>query len=290
MRRWILAGVAVIVWLATASSATAAYPGHNGRIAFYRADGHIYTIRPGGTGLRKLGFGTLPAYSPDGKRIAFVYRDDVWTMNSDGTNRQRVTTSAANDSAPTWSPDGTKIAFASDRNGGGLFTLNSTAPYGTARRAVQTPVDIPTFDDAPAWATNGFIYFTRYADGGSFCDASQDTMRVNLVTGTVRRILINAVNADPGPASHALVYDHAYVSADCQNFFEGISVANIDGSNLHAVTPPRAAPPTDQQPVFSPSSTKTAFQRGSYIYTVSPSGANLHRVTLGQAPSWQSTA
>ncbi len=59
------------------------------------------------------------AWSPDGKQIAFYakYNDkktwSIHTMNSDGTNRKRLTHAVDTwDSAPSWSPDGRKIAFA----------------------------------------------------------------------------------------------------------------------------------------------------------------------------------
>jgi TolB protein len=38
-------------------------------------------------------------------------------MNGDGGNPVRLTNNHANDGLPAWSPDGRKIAFASDRDG-----------------------------------------------------------------------------------------------------------------------------------------------------------------------------
>ena len=65
-----------------------------------------------------------PAWSPDGRRIAFVrgqsspdlYATDLYVMNADGSNVVRRTNVGSNDS-PAWSPDGTKIAFSSVRDG-----------------------------------------------------------------------------------------------------------------------------------------------------------------------------
>jgi Tol biopolymer transport system component len=55
-------------------------------------------------------------FSPDGSRIAFVhnedaFRNEIYVMNLDGTNLERLTNNTANDSRPVFSPDGTKIAF-----------------------------------------------------------------------------------------------------------------------------------------------------------------------------------
>jgi len=64
-----------------------------------------------------------PAWSPDGERIAFMstrsnrkqaYDGDeleIYVMDADGANIQRLTRRPHADGHPDWSPDGTKIAF-----------------------------------------------------------------------------------------------------------------------------------------------------------------------------------
>lgn len=56
--------------------------------------------------------------SPDGSKIAFMYKGDIFTVPSSGGEAIRLTADPGFDSNPVWSPDGEKIAFASDRNGG----------------------------------------------------------------------------------------------------------------------------------------------------------------------------
>lgn len=62
-----------------------------------------------------LGPGYAPAWSPDGKQIAFYLQPDntqrqtpgVWTMNADGSDRKWLCAGKA----PRWSPDGSQIAL-----------------------------------------------------------------------------------------------------------------------------------------------------------------------------------
>jgi TolB protein len=64
---------------------------------------------------------TAPALSPDGQRIAFMSRRDgnweIYVVNADGSELQRLTNDPADDGLPTWSPDGRALAFVSNRDG-----------------------------------------------------------------------------------------------------------------------------------------------------------------------------
>ena len=85
------------------------------KIAFASMQG-IYTINTGGTDLQQLTFvySLVPEYSPDGTRIAYVATEaaeDIFIINSDGTNNHRITTSVENDFVPSWSPDGNRLVY-----------------------------------------------------------------------------------------------------------------------------------------------------------------------------------
>ncbi|MCK9315506.1 MAG: S41 family peptidase [Verrucomicrobia bacterium] len=68
----------------------------------------------------------LPALSPDGKTLAFVYRGDIWSVPSEGGRATPLTLHVDMDSDPVWSPDGKWIAFSSTRNGNSdIFVMPS---------------------------------------------------------------------------------------------------------------------------------------------------------------------
>src|SRR6187399_2334187 len=50
-------------------------------------------------------------------KIAFSYLGDIWVVNEDGSNPQRITVSTGRDINPRFSPDGKSIAFSSNRYG-----------------------------------------------------------------------------------------------------------------------------------------------------------------------------
>ncbi len=71
--------------------------------------------------------------SPQGDKIAFCYKGDVYVVNAQGGKALQITTNAAYDGDPIWSPDGKQIAFSTDRNGNFDVYLVS-AEGGVAKR------------------------------------------------------------------------------------------------------------------------------------------------------------
>lgn len=75
----------------------------------------LFRVETTGVGLQQITHGkkpaTAPAFSPNGKRVAFArLGTGIFVMNVDGSGLRRLT-SGATDVFPVWSPDGARIAF-----------------------------------------------------------------------------------------------------------------------------------------------------------------------------------
>jgi TolB protein len=96
----------------------------------------------------------LPAFSPDGGRLAFMTNRDgnmeIYSVNRDGSNLRRVTRHPGNDSTPTWSPAGNQIAFTSDRSGSPQIYIVDADGLGQPRRITsESWADRATWSPAP---------------------------------------------------------------------------------------------------------------------------------------------
>jgi TolB protein len=144
---------------------------------------NIFRINADGSGMVPLTDSTLqvhslsPCWSPDGSRIAFVSdrdgprKSEIWVMNADGSNLQRLTTNIqlgsdlngpyySLDQNPAWAPDGTKIAFWSNRDDIANPEIYSIAVNGTnLTRLTNNSAE----DKEPAWSPDSqqIAYFSR---------------------------------------------------------------------------------------------------------------------------------
>ena len=88
---------------------------------------------------RVLPVGYAPAWSPDGARIAYVTKGDLWTADADGTHAARLVKGA---DQPAWSPNGRRLAFT---RGGSVYTIRVD---GEDERKLAS-------GEHPAWSPNG---------------------------------------------------------------------------------------------------------------------------------------
>jgi Tol biopolymer transport system component len=130
----------------------------------------IYVMNADGSGQRLLARGHAPAWSPNGRRIAFRSDRDgngeIYVVNFDGSGLRRLTRDPASDGGPVWSPKGGTIAFERFRNGNtDIWVMNAD---GSTQRNLTPEARPPrrARDSGPAWSPDGRrIAFTTERDG-----------------------------------------------------------------------------------------------------------------------------
>jgi Tol biopolymer transport system component len=90
--------------------------------------------------------GEAPAWSPDGKWLAFVKDKQVYISMSDGTAQRRVSSSGQHYYWPSWAPDGRSVAVDGDATG--VMQIYVIRVDGSGQRQVTT---LAGANFAPAW-------------------------------------------------------------------------------------------------------------------------------------------
>jgi Tol biopolymer transport system component len=259
---------------------------------------------------------TSPAWSPDGKLIAFAssgeateedQRDDeIYVMRSDGSERRRLTKDNVHDGAPAWSPDGQRIAFGhtpglgTDDADGVIAVMNAD---GSARAEItrhpETPQ--PIFDSTPAWSPDGsLIAFTR----ATFTPDGAPHAAIYTIdpAGDGERLLIDdggdpAWSPDGSMIAFTSVRDRNGETCfhDCSPSGE-IYVARADGTEVRRLTTSQA---DDQSPTWAPDGRRIAFvsdrsnreDHENEIYIMAVDGSGLRRLTTNDVwdldPAWR---
>ncbi|MGH9724214.1 MAG: TolB family protein, partial [Candidatus Acidiferrales bacterium] len=141
---------------------------------------------------------SAPAWSPDGRMLAFVsnrtaepdsnFNDDIWVVSADnhdqGRNMVRVTTNPGTDGSPAWSPDGKWIAFTSQLDPKlfqyATFQLGVTPSAGGEEKVLTQSLDRNV--SQPHFSGDGkYIYFIADDDG------TQNVLRVPASGGEISR-------------------------------------------------------------------------------------------------------
>ncbi len=158
--------LAALCVAALPAPAQASFPGRNGVIAFAsprHGSYDLYVVSPGHPARRltrtRAVNETSPAWSADGRRLAFARRDfrdplhpgpfEVWVMRADGSHPRRL----ARGTEPAWSPDGRRIVFTGPRqvrvSRPDLWVMRSD---GGHRRRLTTD---RLSDRSPDWSPDG---------------------------------------------------------------------------------------------------------------------------------------
>jgi Tol biopolymer transport system component len=291
---------------------------HNGKIAFSRLDNRgqsdICVMKDDGTGVKRLATkpvgDTSPAFSPNGKRLAFEaesrggnseFNIDIYAMNADGSELKRITQEPTFDSMASWSPDGRRVAFSrvdissmfasasasssatgvqdsSDESG--IYTIRVD---GTGLRQITDEAE----DEYPAWSPDGeaiaFGRLTKHA--GWIGMVNSDGGGLGKLTDPPKGIW----DSDPSWSPDGTKIAFTRASERRADVF----MMNADGTHTRKLTGK-----TDGfLPAFSPDGKKIAYvsnDKGqtTHIYVMNTDGTNVRRLTTtskvhDDAPDWQ---
>ncbi len=109
---------------------------------------------------------TDPAFSPDGKRIAWIaqtndVKGDVWVMNTNGDDKTQLTERDAAESAPAWSADGKVVYFTTRPGETGVARIDAIELSGRKRTVVLDRA----WDPAPSPDGKVLVYVAADTSG-----------------------------------------------------------------------------------------------------------------------------
>jgi WD40-like Beta Propeller Repeat len=240
-------------------------------------DYELWTVRLDGTGLhwltRAKGMDDTPAWSPDGRRIAFIryrmYWPKLWVMNANGSRPRRLTKGYSKEGTPVWTRDGKHIVYGSipdpPRAPGGP-TFWSMSPNGTHKHPIR-----PGYGSPPSFSPNG-----RRATFSADCGGGYGScIYVSNADGSRRR-QISAVGAG-GNEQPAWSPDGRLIAWINAN---ELWVMNADGSQPRRLAPGPLPETYDSSPSWAPDGSRIVFATNR-----SPSGlAVINRDGTGLAP------
>jgi WD40-like Beta Propeller Repeat len=226
--------------------------GLQGEVA-YKCGNEICLMRPDGTGKRTLtvvlpgkGNPTViipqwdPAWSPDGRRLAFrgYYGSTlgdfaIYVVDASGCHLTKLS-GAMNGTNPSWSPSGRQIAFAV----GGIDVINANGSGFGRLTSDQARSGRDRYDDEdPVWSGRNRIAFVR-----TRMRTSRGEIYVMTADGSS---LSPLTHGGPGFGQPSWSADGksiafvAYPGSPARLYSAGVvEVANADGLGVHRVSPP----------------------------------------------------
>jgi Tol biopolymer transport system component len=186
-------------------------------IAFAR-EGHIYTVRPDGSGERRLTNGgaldSRPQISPNGRIVLFERRPaegqpaNLYTVSVNGGPAKDLTPGPEETSEARFAPDGKTIVFVRTTEAAGgreNADLYSIRPSGTGITRLTTTGRVDEFD--PRYFAGGIVFSRGNQSEGPAGYADIYTMKKN---GTKVKPLVEGVGSayveDVSPQGHTLIF------------------------------------------------------------------------------------
>lgn len=162
------------------------------------------------------------ALSPDGLKLAFLARGDVFAASAaDGGRAERITATAAPESGLAWAPDSRRLAYASGRDGAPGFYVYDFGTREETRLAATGALDA-----SPVWSPDG----SRLA----FARDGRELVVVDVPGGRERVVAMGRLWALPFVPARPLAWSPdgrwlAYLAAD-DRMFTHVHVARADGA------------------------------------------------------------
>jgi TolB protein len=230
-----------------------------------------------------------PSPSPDGKQLVYISvvsgKEQLFTMNIDGSKSAQLTRDDADHEDPSWSPDGTRIAFvqiAGGRNRIAVMNING----GNAEEL--TPPEQNTIH--PNWSSDSkrIIYCTN-DDLEPPKKNTAEIYSIDIATKKVTPVITGGINTygSWSPDMRQIVFRKIIGEENSE-----VYVANSDGSNQRNLT---NNPFFDGWPAWSPDGKRIAFAsnrrgHGYQIFVMNADGSNPQLVAntegRGTAPRW----
>jgi Tol biopolymer transport system component len=192
----------------------------------------VFLVNADGSALTNLAEGRRPVWSPDGQKILFLKKRELWVMNADGSGQQLL--SERGPAEYVWSPDGKKIGFTIE--GDELWVMQSD---GSAQMFLATNAS------NPAWSPDGNKLV--------FSDLADLNLRIINSDGTGNTRLTEQLAFDPAWSPDGTRITFATLDE------RDIWLINPDGTGRVNLTPGSSE---DDGPVWSPDGSKIAFNTG----------------------------